>query len=257
MSALGIIRPPLKAQAQPAAPPVRLFDFNCDSFSFANELIWEYHFDALSGRTTYSRRQPKPSYAHRCFVLTSAVRQFFFHAVFDPTLPQMADQNYQPLLRSVLSQNPRIPSNPQSRTRFPGYAGLRQFSQDRERLLKAECGGAWRSYVLRSHWRMVFPITRNHQSRTAARLLETIRSKGTAVVHLVCFPSLSINHGMVLYHAKTSEAGLLFDAYDPNLPAAPACLSFDQAAQTFHLSANSYWAGGPLDVIEIYRNWLI
>jgi hypothetical protein len=234
----------------------RHFVFERDSFSFANELIWEYRFDAVSGRTTFAPRVPKPAYAHRCFVLACAARQFFLHASFDPAVPPLSEADYQPLLRAVLARSQSQPSPQAGLVRFPGYAGLREFSRAHEGLLKTECGGAWRSYVLRSHWRMVFPISRSHQAATASRLRESIASKGTAVVHLVRFPKLTINHGMVLYNARAMEAGLVFDAYDPNVPAAPAWLGFNEATRTFHLPANSYWAGGELNVIEICRNWL-
>jgi hypothetical protein len=235
----------------------RRFEFEQDSFAFANELIWEYRFDTASRRTTFARRDPKPDYAHRCFVLTCAARQFLFHATFDPASSRVSDEAYRHLVRGVLSRSPRHPSEPTQRICFPGYENLRQFSVDHERLLKAECGGAWRSYVLRSHWRMVFPISRAHQVRTASRLADTVKSKGSAVVHLVTFPKLAINHGMVVCGARTTNDGFIFDAYDPNDPRQPARLSFDHSSRTFQLPANSYWAGGNLDVIEIYRNWFL
>jgi len=53
-----------------ALRPPRRFEFERDSFAFPNKLVWEYHFDAASGQTTFSKREPKPDYAHRCFVLT-------------------------------------------------------------------------------------------------------------------------------------------------------------------------------------------
>jgi hypothetical protein len=244
-------------RAESVAAAFRPFAFERDTFSFANELIWEYHFDAVAGRTTFSKRSEKPSYAHRCFVMASAARQFFFHAVFDPTKEKAGDDIYRKLVRSILSRSPRHPSEPRNQVRVPGFEGLRQFSRDREDLLKSECGGAWRSYILRSHWRMVFPISRDHQSRTASQLVDTIKSKGTAIVHLVRFPTLSINHGMVLYSARSSGEGLVFDAYDPNVPAGPAGLTFNNGDRTFHLPANTYWAGGGLNVIEICRNLLM
>ena len=238
-----------------AAGLPRRFEFDRDRFAFANELVWEYRFDADSGRTTFVPRKPKPDYSHRCFVLTCAATQFFFHAAFHPAMARTGDAEYRRLVRAVLSKSPRVPSPPNQRICFPGYDCLRQFSGDHEQLLKSECGGAWRSYVLRSHWRMVFPISRAHQARTAAQLMETLQTKGSAVVHLVRFPKLTINHGMVVYGAREREDGFDFDAYDPNDPHKPAQLSFNPATRTFRLPANAYWVGGDLDVIEIYRSW--
>jgi hypothetical protein len=140
---------------------------------------------------------------------------------------------------------------------FPGYNGLRPFSQVQERLLKAECGGAWESYVLRSHWRMIFPISRAHQERTFAQLIAALHKNFAPIVHLVRFPAVTINHGMIVFGIVGGSSGLRLSAYDPNHPAQPVQLAFDPAAKTFSLPANGYWAGGDLNVIEIYRNWLM
>jgi hypothetical protein len=123
--------------------------------------------------------------------------------------------------------------------------------------LKAECGGAWRSYVLRSHWRMIFPISREHQRLAAEGVAAKIKNDFSPIVHLVKFPSLTINHGMILFDAAEGENEIQFSAYDPNLPEKPARLIFNRAAKTFFLPANSYWPGGELNVIEIFRNWIL
>lgn len=240
----------------PDAERSRRFVFERDSFAFANELVWEYRFDQ-AGRMTTVAREPKPDYTLRCFVLTAAARQFSFHAHFDAAQPRMAEAQYRVLVRQVLSRNPRETSSEEQRIRIPGFAGLRSFSDAFESLLKAECGGAWRSYVLRSHWRMVFPISRRHQAWTAEQLKKTLSRKATAVVHLVTFPKLTINHGVVLYGFREEAAKIEFDAYDPNGPSKPAQLVYDATTRAFHFPANAYWAGGKLDVIEIYRNWFI
>jgi hypothetical protein len=236
----------------------RRFEFERDSFAFANELHWEYCFDDATGKTTFSKRDPKPDYAHRCFVLTRAARQFLYHARFEET--RSADGNkpdWRRRIQEVTRRSPRVPCQPGEEVLFPGYASLREFSRAHEFLLKAECGGAWRSYVLRSHWRMVFPITRAHQARTAEQLLAEITRGAAPIVHLVLFPKLTINHGMVLFDARETPRGVIFLAYDPNDPAKPSEITFDAATRTFSLPANRYWIGGVLDVIEIYRDWWV
>ncbi len=240
--------------ALPGGP--RRFEFTRDTFAFANELHWEYRFNSDTGRPTFSKREPKPQYAHRCFVLTCAARQFLYHAQFDATRAICAtEQEYQQRIRAVMRRNPRQQCAPDDCIIFPGYAGLRDFSRAHEALLKAECGGAWRSYALRSHWRMVFPISRAHQKRTAGSLLAEIQRGGAPIIHLVRFPQLTINHGMILFDAGETAARVIFQAYDPNQSAAPTEVSFDRATKTFSLPRNLYWAGGRLDVIEIYRGW--
>lgn len=239
-----------------ASPVPRRFEFARDTFAFANELHWEYRFDTATGRTIFTSRKPKPEYAHRCFVLARSARQFHYHARFDADLaPHGDDGAYQCQIREVMARNPRTPCAPEECVLFPGHAGLRDFSRAKEALLKATCGGAWQSYVLRSHWRMVFPISRAHQARTAESLLGEIHRGTAPIIHLVRFPKLTINHGMILFDASETKAGVTFQAYDPNQPAGPTEVLFDRATNTFSLPANSYWAGGRLDVIEIYCGW--
>lgn len=241
----------------PAGTTQRRFEFWRDSFSFANELLWEYRHDPQTGRTTTIARDPKPDYSLRCFVLTAATRKFFHHAIFDAAQPRLDEAGYRLLIRRVLARSPRRISALGERIQIPGFDGLRSFSAACESLLKAGCGGAWRSYVLRSHWRMVFPISRSNQAVTAARLQQTIARDGTAVVHLVLFPRLTINHGVVLFGSRTVAEGLAFDVYDPNDPGQPVTLTYHAATRMFYFPANAYWAGGNLNVIEIYLNWFI
>src|SRR6185312_17275433 len=135
----------------------------------------------------------------RCFVLTRVARQFLYHSRFDAEQKIADDKTYRDLIRKVLSRDPRKRS--EDMIVIPGFAGLRDFSGAREKLLKAECGGAWRSYFLRSHWRMIFPISRKHQERTAKEMFAEIQSCFSPIIHLLNFPSLNINHGMILFDA--------------------------------------------------------
>jgi hypothetical protein len=232
----------------------RPFVFNRDTFAFDNETYWEYHFGS-DGKTTFRPRPQKPSYAHRCFVLTRAARQFFFHATFAEDLAPVPESQYRRLLRQVLARSPRRSCPRGERVVIPGYAGLRSFTAAHEAMVKAAAGGAWQSYVLRSHWRMVFPISRQHQARTAEALQAALKSNDPSVVHLVNFPTLTINHSLLVFAVRETAEGLEFQAYDPNNVSAPVSLQFDRQTSTFIFPANRYWAGGPLNVIEIFRSW--
>jgi hypothetical protein len=235
----------------------RRFDFARDRFAFANELLWEYKSGSTAGKMNFRKREPKPDYAHRCFVLVRAARQFLYHARFEPDQKIASDETCRDLICQVVSRSPRKPSAPAAQIVIPGFASLREFSAAREKLLKAECGGSWQSYILRSHWRMIFPISRRHQTLTAEAIVRALGQNLSPIVHLVKFPSLTINHGMILFDVTTARDALTFSAYDPNHPDAPAQLTFDRRAQTFFLPANSYWAGGKLNVIQIFQSWLM
>lgn len=233
----------------------RRFDFTRDRFAFANELAWEYFPDAATGKMQFRPREPKPEYSHRCFVLVRVARQFLYHARFDAAQKAADEKTYRQLVRQVLSGSPRQPCATNEQIMIPGYASLREFSAAHAKMLKAVCGRKWRSYVLRSHWRMVFPIYRSHQQRTAAQLLAAMKQGVSPIIHLVKFPALTINHGMILFEAMETKHTVEFSAYDPNDPEQPARLTYDRAKQTFSLPANRYWAGGELDIIGIFQSW--
>ena len=241
---------------QKAQTPSRPFLFYHDSFSFSNQLVWEYRFDDATGKTTTVRRNPPADYSHHCFVVARAARQFLDHAQFAPDQPVTTDAKYRELIEEVIDRSPRRVSQPAERIVIPGFHDLREFSAAKESLLKAECGGAWQSYFQRGHWRIIFPFTDGHQERTARTLLQRLQEQRTPVVHLVRFPQLSINHAVLVYEATESPEEIQFSAYDPNTPQVPVPLVFDKRERRFSFPRNDYFIGGRVDVYEIFRNWL-
>jgi hypothetical protein len=233
-------------------PVRRPFLFERDTFAFTNELVWEYRFDPVTGAMSTCPCKPPPAYHHRCFVLARSVRQFFYHAHFDPNLPVADPPVYQELIREVIARNPRRPGPEAAKVVIPGYEGLRAFSQAQAPLLKADLGAAWESYFVRSHWRMILPTTRRHQERMVRQLVQSFSVRLAPIIHLYLFPSLKINHGIVLYHFTESDQGIEFDAYDPNISKHPVKLFYDRSARTFSFPPTLYWAGGPLNVYEMY-----
>jgi hypothetical protein len=225
----------------------RPFNFQTDTFSYSNQLVWEYRLDPATGKTITSKHEPAPTYAHHCFVMVRAARQFLDHARFDPTLPPAT--NYVRLVRKVLARSPRRQSRESEKVVVPGYANLREFSRDHAPLLQQKCGGAWQSYFQRGHWRMIFPFTRGHQERTARKLMEQLDQR-PQVVHVVRFPSLAINHALLLYRA---ESDTRFLAYDPNNADSPIPLTFDPSQKRFAMPPNDYFpTGGCVDVYPIF-----
>jgi hypothetical protein len=239
----------------PAAAGDRAFVFAEDTFAYPNELVWEYGFDE-EGNWSSRRRDPPPTYSHHCFVVARAARQFFEHARFDPSRGKVAAEEYRELVRRVVRSNPRRRAGEEERIVIPGFANLREFSRAHEALLKAECGGAWQSYWQRGHWRMVAPFSRRHQVRMAEQLVRGLEQNRPPVVHLVCFPALSINHAVVLIGVEPTPRGLAFSVYDPNLPEHPSVMYFDRAAGGFELPPTSYFSGGKINVYEVYHSCL-
>lgn len=234
--------------------PARAFALAADTFAFPNELVWEYEHDT-AGKWVSHRRQPPANYSHHCFVLARSARQFFEHAQFAPNLAKTNSSAYRHLIRKIASCPPHCAKSGERKIIIPGYANLRDFSADWESVLKQSLGSASRSYVQRGHWRMMLPFSRAHQERIARQLMQELAQSHPPVVHLVVFPKLSINHAVLLFAAQDRGHEIEFSVYDPNRPEKPARIVFDRDDKAFHFAANDYFAGGKINVYEIYHTW--
>jgi hypothetical protein len=236
-------------------PQARRFNFASDTFAYSNELVWAYQHDPITRKTHISRREPRPNYTQRCFVVSRAARQFFDHASFDPAKPACGEKAYRRLVREVMCRSARSGSSESERVVIPGYADLRSFSRDWEALLKEESGGPWRSYLQCGNWRMILPFTRGQQQHTADALTRRLKSGRPQIAHLVRFPQLTINHALVVYDSKETDCGRTFLAYDPNDNRDPIQLVYDGGRRWFLLAPNAYFAGGPVNVYPAYQGW--
>lgn len=235
--------------------PARIFQFERDTFAYPHELVWKYHFDPVTGAMSVQKAEPPPTYYHRCFVMARTTRQFFYHARFEPEQPAAKPEVYRNLIRNIVSRNPRKPCAEPERIIIPGFGGLRSFSRANESLLKAECGAAWESYFLRSHWRMIFPMMPWHREKMLQQLKRSLPRRGLTLVHLFRFPRITINHGIVLFGFAETERTVEFEAYDPNIPEHPVKLIYEHGQRIFTFAPNRYWGGGALNVMEIYSDW--
>ncbi|MGH8024217.1 MAG: hypothetical protein ACRED1_11580 [Limisphaerales bacterium] len=238
-----------------AANSVRAFEFERDTFAYPHELVWKYDFDRATGAMSVSRTDSPPTYYHRCFVMARAIRQFFYHARFDPDSPPADADTCRKLIREIVRRDVRRRCPESQRISVPGFHSLRAFSRAYEPLLKAVCGAPWESYFLRSHWRMIFPVPTWYRQMMAEKLKASLPRRGLTLVHLFRFPHITINHGIVLFAFTESDAAVEFDAYDPNIPDQPVKLIYEKQQRRFTFGPNRYWGGGPLKVMEIYADW--
>jgi hypothetical protein len=232
----------------PSLRPIatRPFNFQTDTFAYSNQLAWEYSFNT-NGDWSAHKRVPKADYALHCFPMTRAAERFFFNARFDATQPTVAPAIYRHRIHAALSGQPGQV--------IPGYANLRDFSLTNETLLKEECGSAWRSYLQRGNWRMVFPLTRAHQAKTADQLAAALKNHRLPIIHLARFPQQTINHAVLLFNVEESPSEIRFTAYDPNITDHPMVLTYDRKSRTFLWPRSHYFGGGRVDVYQIYHKW--
>src|SRR5437899_2660055 len=112
---------------QATSDTARHFDFQRDTFSYPNELRWEYRYDA-NGKWTTQWRYPKPAYSQHCFVVARSARQFFLNARFDPRQPVADEHTYRRLIRRVVSTSPHRSLPESEKIVIPVYADLHGFS---------------------------------------------------------------------------------------------------------------------------------
>jgi hypothetical protein len=230
----------------------RSFDFFRDTFAFRNELHWEYLIDEKTGSVSTRKNDPPPTYAHHCFVVVRSAKQFFIHARFDPTRPEISESAYAEKIREIIKRHVHHESAEDDRVIVPGFNGLRDFSRAHEKILKANLGGAWQSYFNRRHWRMLFPFTEAQIDTEARHLMSQLAKGRTPVVHVFLFPQLKINHALLIFGVEKTKNGANFIAYDPNLPEGPSVLHYYADHPSFELPRNIYWAGGKVKVYETY-----
>jgi len=233
----------------------RAFEFEKDTFAYRNDLKWEYVFNDATGKTSHRDRVPEPEYTHHCFAVARSARQFFQHARFDPYLRIADDKTYRQLINEVVARDPSECTSEEKRIVIPGFSNLREFSTKKPNLLQDECGGAWRSYFQRGHWRMMLGFTGRHQEHEVARLIASLRANRPPVVHIVKFPKLTINHALLLYGVTETEREVRFTTYDPYEPNIPQTLTFERKTREFSFPRNPYFIGGKVDIYEIYRSW--
>ena len=233
-------------------PFPRPFVFGHDTLAYSNQLYWVYKVDTNTGKMTHDVRNPKPTYALHCYAVARTTRKFFQHARFDTNLPPPDAATCRRLVRQVFRRSLNSEVGEEERVAIPGYADLHEFSAAQEALLKSESWSTWSSYFQCGNWRMIFPFTQRQQEKMARQLVESIRRRRPPVVHVADFPSLHINHAVVLFDAREDDKEIEFTVYDPNDATKPGRLKFDRARRHFYFPANFYYAGGQVDVYEIY-----
>lgn len=227
------------------------FEFPADTFSFSNNLYFDYHVDPNGGLTIRRRPNGKvPDYSRHCFVLVRAVLQFHKFAEFRPDLPRVSDEEY----RRRILQLSRISvwgSGPKEKIQFPGYGDLYSFSAEHALVLQKNLGLWWPSYWRLGNWRIVLPAPRSGQKRLANRLRENLDRGQIQSVYMTRFKPL--NHCLVVYKYEAEQNGdLLFRVYDANQPGKLVHLLYRASDESFYFDETWYYPGGLVNVMPLF-----
>jgi hypothetical protein len=226
-----------------------------DTFAFANATVFKY-YNGIAFLRAKSTPDDRNLYTRRCFVMTRAAAQFYKFARFDPQALPIDDRALAARVRSVTRRAPWHPALPENqRIIFPGYANLREMSKVRADVLKENIGIGWPTYIRVGNFRMFFQHDPGYQEKTHAHLDAALKGGDLFIGYLSTYPSLSINHSVLVYAQKPVRSGNgdeRYLVYDPNHPEAPRELSWSAKDRAFGYQKDSDFVGGFVRVYQVY-----
>jgi hypothetical protein len=253
---LLLLRAPLGAYDSPETPAPRPFNYATDTFSFANETVWNYVDGSVQSDAPGSEAR-KRDYTRRCFVVTRAAVQFWKFAKFDPGAAPLPPDQLADRIRQVTSRSVWLPPLPPGqRIAFPGFSSLRDISAADPSIFQANIGLGWPVYFRAGNMPIVVPIGRDTESELNNEIFRDLQMNYPTVVWLYNFPSLNINHVLVIIAGKHEEHKFHYKVYDPNYASGPRNLEYDEASRTFSYQPTFYFRGGPVEARAIYRGVL-
>jgi hypothetical protein len=246
----------LWAYEPPAAPAPRPFRYATDTFSFANETVWNYVNGSVQSES--SRPQTKKrDYTRRCFVVTRAAVQFWKFARFDPKAAPLPHDQLADRIREVTERSVWLPELPRGkRIAFPGYANLREISAADPDAFQENIGLGWPVYFRAGNMPIIAPVYRETEARLNDEIFRDLQLNYPTLVWLYNFPSLNINHVVVVIAGKRDHGRFHYQVYDPNYDHAPKELDYDAATRTFSYQPTFYFKGGTVNARAIYRGVL-
>jgi hypothetical protein len=232
------------------------FDFHRDTLSFANWTVFTYE----NGHIVSHKNQYGHHYSRRCFVMSRTIVQFYKFAQFDPHASPLDDNELAKRIRDVTRKPPWHPTlPPEQRIVFPGYRDLRDISQARTRLMQRNIGLGWTAYLRPGNFRMFYLHRKSYQEKTHEELERTLGRGDFFVAFLSDFPTLHINHAVVVYAHKKARAPDGTDryfCYDSNHPDGPRELKWIPAKRAFEFQKDQEFVGGFTRVFHVYGELL-
>jgi len=223
------------------------FSFEKDRFAFANETVWNYHKE-----TNPKKISKDDPYSRRCFVMSRATLQFWKFAHFAPQHPKLSQKKLARYIRQIT----KIPvwKNLENKDRIviPGYANLYEATTAEPLPFQKNIGLGWPTYFRFGNFPIVFPPTSFQQEKLHHWLQKSLKQNYPAIVWLINFPSLSINHAVVVFASQQTDKIVHYQVYDPNLKDRPLILNYDLTKKEFSYEKTFYFAGRRVKARPVY-----
>lgn len=243
-----------RAYEPPAAPAPRPFVYPDDTFDFKNETIWNYVGGSPQPET---RDQRQREYTGRCMVLARASVQFWKFARFDPEGVPLPPDQLASRVRQICGRSVWLPAlSPRDRIVIPGYHNLREASGKMTQVFQANIGLGWPFYFRAGNIDIAWWVTRSLEDRLNGEIYHDLQMNTPTIIWAYRFPSLKLNHVIVIYAGKRDPRGYHYLVYDTNYRDASKHLDYDPRTRTFSFEPVYYFKGGPVTVRSIYRGLL-
>jgi hypothetical protein len=254
LSAAALLLPVFTARAYepPTAAAPRPLAYPQDTYAFKNETVWNYAGGMLQSGpdTTKTQRQ----YTRRCFVLCRSTLQFWKFATFDPSLRPLGDDAMTKRIREACARSVWLPILPPGqRIVIPGYHDLREASASRPDLFRENVGNGWSIYFRPGNFPITLPVDRSTEVRVNDEIYHDLQMNYPTIIWAYRFPSLKLNHVLLIYAGTRDATAYHYLVYDPNYSDRSGHLTYDLATKSFSYQPTYYFKGGYVNVRAIYR----
>lgn len=231
------------------------FCFETNRFAFANETVWNY----VAGKVETPEEKKdghERRYTRRCFVVARAAVQFWKFARFDPTGAALPEEDLARRIRQVAARSVwKSPLSVEQKIVIPGYANLREASAIHAGTFQQHMGLGWPIYFRIGNCPIIISMDGDDKARVNQEVLADLSMGFPTILWLYNFPSLDINHAVVVFAAEQLKDRVHYSVYDPNYTDTPKILEFDFSSRVFSFQPTFYFKGGSVTARPVYRGY--
>jgi hypothetical protein len=103
---------------------------------------------------------------------------------------------------------------------------------------------------------ITFWVSRAMEARLNGEIYHDLQMNTPTILWVYRFPSLKMDHVVVVYQGTKDAAGYHYRVYDPNYRDRYSNFDFDPKTRTFSYQTVYFFKGGPVTVRSIYRGLL-